>query len=62
MKRERSQAERLRSIAIALVDAQHGYTMEFAPSPIAHRFEYDNMEHLLGAVIRTDGSKLVART
>lgn len=34
----------LRDLAISMVDGKHGFTMEFAPSPDAHREEYDRME------------------
>lgn len=33
-----------RNIGVAVVDALHGYTMEFAPSPEVHRDEYDQAE------------------
>jgi hypothetical protein len=27
--------------AVEIVDGRHGYTVEFAPNPAAHRAEYD---------------------
>lgn len=40
-------AEELRELAVERVDARHGYTMEFAPSPVQHREEYDREEEAL---------------
>lgn len=37
----------VRSEAVRRVDAEHGYTMEYAGSPAAHAAEYDEMEQQL---------------
>jgi hypothetical protein len=39
----------LRDRAVANVDARHGYTVEFASDPDAHRAEYDEEERRLEA-------------
>lgn len=39
--------EDVRADAVRHVDARHGYTCEFAPSPDAHREEYDARERRL---------------
>lgn len=40
----------LRDQAVALVDQQHHYTIEFAPDQAYHAFEYDTVEHFLRAL------------
>lgn len=40
-------ASDLRAQAVENVDRRHGYTMEFAPSPVQHRLEYDEEERRL---------------
>lgn len=37
----------IRDLAVAMVDATHGYTIEFSNSPEAHAAEYDELERLL---------------
>lgn len=39
--------EALRFMAVAQVDQEHGYTVEFSASPEAHRDEYDDREQAL---------------
>jgi hypothetical protein len=39
--------EALRERAVENVDQRHGYTMEFAPSPVQHKLEYDEEEQKL---------------
>lgn len=46
--------ESLRSVAVSLVDGTHGYTMEFAPSPAAHRNEYDRAESALKIAVEEE--------
>jgi hypothetical protein len=36
-----------RTEAIRIVDQRHGYTMEFAPDPLAHSQEYEEEERKL---------------
>jgi hypothetical protein len=42
-------AAKIREQAVSNVDRSHGYTFEFAPSPSAHRAEYDEEELRLTA-------------
>lgn len=60
MRKANRDEERLRSLAVALVDCEHGFTMEFAPSPEAHRHEYDDMERRLRACMQTNRVRLIA--
>lgn len=46
--------DRIREVAVARVDRRHGYTMEFAPSPIQHRMEYDEEEATIRAQVADD--------
>jgi len=46
--------EKIRDRAVTAVDARHGYTMEFAPSPAAHRAEYEAEEDRLVAQVAND--------
>lgn len=37
----------VRDLAVERVDGRHGFTMEFAPNPYAHKLEYDDEERAL---------------
>lgn len=50
----RSPRERIRERAVTNVDARHGYTMEFAPSPAVHRAEYAEEEARITSQIGDD--------
>jgi len=54
-----SDEELVRSLAVALVDVEHGYTMEYAPSPPHHAYLYEKMERSLRACMKTNRVKLV---
>ena len=45
-----------RDEAIRRVDQRHGYTVEFAPDPDAHRAEYDAEEEAIRATTTTRGA------
>lgn len=50
--------EHIRSLAVCMVDGQAGYTMEFAPSPVAHREAYNEMERRLRAAMQLNRVRL----
>lgn len=43
----RAKGSDTRSATVEAVDSYHGYTMEFAPSPVHHRELYDLLEEQL---------------
>lgn len=47
MSAQQPSAQSVRDLAVMRVDQRHGFTMEFAPDPLAHRWEYDAEELLL---------------
>lgn len=50
----------VRDAAVAAVDAIHGYTMEFAPSPAQHRHEYDMAESAIRRELEFAQRRLVS--
>ncbi len=55
---DRKNQEHIRALAVALVDGDSGFTMEFAPSPRAHKDQYDRVEEMLRSALSVNRLRL----